>query len=326
MRNSSCSRAWSSPALWHWAHSCPNCSGTADRSGNSRHQKIVARHEAALLRRTYESMHAEFASSGLDIPAIERSQPNFHSGTDAGSNDPREVPTRWPAKYERMSPPYPPNAVRLVVAPIQPNNAAMASILANATAQVLRALPPSTPLYINPTSKLHVTAFFMSEPHDTRPDPLQPGGGCALSLPVRQRPAPTEDAVAREVAVVRHLAADTPATRLRLERIVLARSGCLLATWTEVAEGLPLAQFKAACREAFAGAPPRSPRIYHSTLVRLLTSRQFSEAERKRVVDVCESLTEKLRGREIDVGLLWLCIEQEWSNLEGPTRVIKMQV
>lgn len=87
--------------------------------------------------------------------------------------------------------------------------------------------PPPSEVFVNPRQKLHVTLFFCSHPSDPRPDPFAPRGGLAsLTIPPEARPGATADVVAKEVAALRVMGAESlDPFVLELDRIVLARCG-----------------------------------------------------------------------------------------------------
>jgi hypothetical protein len=101
----------------------------------------------------------------------------------------------------------------------------------------------------------------------------------------------------------------------QLERVVFARSGTLLLTWTDVGSsgrgggdsssidssgGGGLLALRKRLRAAFPGASLRQPQTIHSSLLRVLTPRPLDEATVKALSEEAERWTQKVRlGRGV---------------------------
>ncbi|KAG1674153.1 hypothetical protein FOA52_015784 [Chlamydomonas sp. UWO 241] len=256
------------------------------------------------LSEQYARMAQQFADSGLDTAGIRAMQPLFHSVQEG---------TPWPKRYDDFPDgPLPPSAVRLVVLPLDgsPALAAAASALAR---DVRAVLPATAAVFCNARANYHVTVFHTSHPSDQRPEPMSQGGGapaagCAAA-------GPSADTLRAEEVAVAACCSRAQPPRLVLDRVVMASSGTLLLVWIDPSGSVD--RLRADLRGAFPGACTKQATIIHSSLLRVLSDDQLSEEEIRKVTDVCEAWTAKLRGRVSVPLVAWWVTETEFSTVVG---------
>jgi len=295
-----------------------------------------AAHAPERLRAVYDSFLGQFVDRGLDVDFVASQRPHY-GGLREDSDGGKSVPLPWPREYVKMpGAPFPRNAVRLVVAPLVqagdpgagPLVARLARLCASFQGLLRSHSPAAAPAesFANPRQKLHVTLFFLSHPHDPRPDPFDPAGGLpSPGVPPASRPPPRDDTVVREVAAFRALSMDgvVRGFALVVDRVVFTRTGTLLVLWTERG-GEQVATLRAAARHHLPGAPAKQPDILHSTLVRVLTAEQMGEPARADVAAFCERATAELRGQTLHVRDLWYVQEFLYSCIEGETTRVRL--
>uniref|UniRef100_A0A7R9VQP7 Uncharacterized protein n=1 Tax=Chlamydomonas euryale TaxID=1486919 RepID=A0A7R9VQP7_9CHLO len=257
-------------------------------------------------------MAKKFAESGLDTAGIRSMQHLFHSV---------QARLPWPKRYDDFpGGALPQHAVRLLVLPLDasPSLTAVASVV---TRDVRAALPPEASVFCNARSNYHVTVFHTSHPTDQRPSPRAPGGGVAAGgAPSR---APTAAELAEEADVVAACVARVASPRLVLDRVVMAASGTLLLTWVDPTGNV--AALRESLHAAFPGACTKQARIIHSSLLRVLSDEQLSSDDVRKVNDVCERWTAKLRGRCVSPPLAWWVNETEFSTIVGDRTLMPLR-
>jgi hypothetical protein len=127
----------------------------------------------------------------------------------------------------------------------------------------------------------------------------------------RHRPR-APPASARLIPRLPHLRRGLPS---QIERVLFARSGTLLVTWTEVHSaaanssssdsstggGGGILALRQRLRTAFPGASARQPQIIHSSLLRVLSPRQLDAATVKALSDEAERWTQKVRPASLQM-------------------------
>ncbi|GBF98403.1 hypothetical protein Rsub_10468 [Raphidocelis subcapitata] len=259
----------------------------------------------------YARMDEDFQSKGLDTEFVAGMAPWF------GNLDSAAAALPWAKPYDALG--YPASPVRLVVAPL-----AGAPRLAAAAAQIagsfLRLLPPGTKVFTNGRSDYHITLTMISHPADPRPNTIAPDGGlpgpAAAAAPAARRGA-TAAELAAELEAARRVVAAAPPLELQIDRVLLARSGTLLLTWTDPTPGATAA-LRRALLEAFPGAPAaRQPDIIHSSLFRILTPAQLGPEAMAAIAAEAARWTERVRGTVLTCDELWYVVESEFSTIRG---------
>lgn len=66
------------------------------------------------------------------------------------------------------------------------------------------------------------------------------------------------------------------------------------------------------------GSSAIQPSIIHTSLLRILSPRQLTDATKTAVSHLCKELTKKLKGTKYTPGGVWLVHEEFFSCIEGP--------
>ncbi|KAI8469452.1 MAG: hypothetical protein J3K34DRAFT_522119 [Monoraphidium minutum] len=263
------------------------------------------------LLEAYDSISSEFDAQGLDPAAVAALQPYFDH------TDPEIATLPWPKAYTALSPPLPPRAVRLLVAPLSDNAPGLAALAARVAGECLRVVPPGFKVFANARADLHITLFQLSQFQDSRPDTLSASGGANASAPNEARPAPGRAQLEAELAAAEEVVGGAAPLRLELERVVLARSGTLLLTWSD--PGGTAAALRDRLRDRFPGASAKQPFTVHTSLWRLVgpAGAALPGAAARALADEARRWTEKVRGRPLEARVLWHVIEAEFSTIRG---------
>lgn len=162
-------------------------------------------------------------------------------------------------------------------------------------------------------------------------------------LPVHQRPGPTAQQLAAEQEAAAAVVAATPPFTLQFERVLLARSGVLLLTWSDPSGAL--ARLRASLHSRFPGACSKQSSIIHTSLFRITgtpavsdvesgqpgqqqqqllgqgearpAGAQLSDAAVASISAACERWTQQLQGTQLAVSSLWWVCEEEFSSIQG---------
>lgn len=269
--------------------------------------------DPAALALVYDGLAQRFSNTGLNLDAVAAMRQYF-SGTEDDSDAPPQ-----PLAYAAFPSPLPDAAVRLCVAFFQRRNPELAELVEQAAAEVVAALPPGTKSHLNHPGHYHITVFMTSQPHTIRPDPFDPGAVPPADIAPAYLAAalqPTPDTVRRETEVMAAAAAATPPPSFAVHRLVLADSGTLLLCSVDTSG--QLAGLRRRLKDAFPGAPPRQSTICHASIARVLSPRQLDADAIRRLQEVCDRWTERVRGMTFDAPYLYYIREQTFTTVEGP--------
>uniref|UniRef100_A0A383VDX6 Uncharacterized protein n=1 Tax=Tetradesmus obliquus TaxID=3088 RepID=A0A383VDX6_TETOB len=160
-------------------------------------------------------------------------------------------------------------------------------------------------------------------------------------LPVHQRPEPTAQQLAAEQAAAAAVVVATTPFTLQFERVLLARSGVLLLTWSD--PNGALARLRGSLHSSFPGACSKQSSIIHTSLFRIVgtpavsdvgseqpgqqqqqllgeaeaAGAKMSAAAVANISAACERWTQQLQGMRLAVSSLWWVCEEEFSSIQG---------
>lgn len=268
------------------------------------------------LAAVYDSMAEKFVKNGLNLQAIQEMRRYFH------------IPARplvdggrcfaEPLAYDRFPAPLPPAAVRLTLIFYQRENSALATLVNRAAQDIVSKLPLSTVVHVNDPSHYHVTVYMTSQPHNLRPNPLDPEATLAQTLTpheIWKRAAPRKEVLQEELSVLREETLKTGAPRLKVHRLVMADSGTLLLCFTDSTGSI--GRLRKRLKNAFPGGPERQSTILHSSIARVLTPSQLRLSEISSVQAACDAWTQRVKGMEIEVDSLYHVYEEKFTTVIG---------
>ncbi|KAI8468823.1 MAG: hypothetical protein J3K34DRAFT_295501 [Monoraphidium minutum] len=272
------------------------------------------RQDVARMLRVYDGIEAGFASGGLDVGAVAEAGKLFGGVMPPSALPGAPLPQPFSLNYSAWAEPLPEGAVRLVVVPVFELD--IAKTVQQVSDAVAALLPPGTQLFANAPGDYHCTLFHLSHLYDPRPDTgTAAGGAAAMRLEPRERPQVTPEAYQREWQHVQRLLAATPPPTLEIDRVVMAPTGTLLLTWTNL-DGR-VTSFRRAMAREFPGASDRQAVIIHTTVLRVMTPRQLPAAAAGAVRAECARWTRKLRGTRVTPSSFWYVNEVQFSTIRG---------
>jgi hypothetical protein len=271
----------------------------------------------------YEAMSAAFSSNGFsaaDITAVS----SWFSFPTSG-----EVPIPRPRNYSEFLPlPLPPNSVRLLVIPLEssPSIAALGAAITRDVVKAIAETSPKTIAWNNQRIFYHVTVFHTSHPRSLRPDPFDPSGGVqgeqAAGKDTLNASSPSDETLAREETVLRDLIAlEQEPPVLEIDRVLMTSGGTLIIAWVDRKGGVQ--QLRQKLRFSFPGASSKQSSMIHTSLTRIVSQDgsdlpPASSPAIKRIQEVCDRWTEKLKGKTFIPSTLWFIKETTFSTIEGP--------
>lgn len=266
-----------------------------------------AQRDPEKLKQFYDSMEDRFLEEGLNLGAIEAQSLYFNvSREKGGKNQQRRV---QPLSYTQFVPvPLPPKAVRLCVAFM--DDPSLSDDIYKAACDIFdRGLPPDHFYHESRQSHYHTTLFMTSRPDDMRPDPWSIDA-------CMQHVGPSVDVIAKEIQMMKDIVG-TVSQQIILEvyKILLADSGTLLLCLLDTSDRIH--GIRKAFRESFPGAPSKQSTIYHMSLGRIVTPKQFSPEQRQHIQSLCSTWSERLRGRRCLLEELHHVIEEQFTTVEG---------
>ncbi len=272
-----------------------------------------AQQDPRLLAMAYDDMATKFSTQGFNTAAISAMRQYF-SNTE--ETTPGEA---HPLNYADFpNAPLPPGAVRLSLVFFQRANPSLASLVQKAAKDVVAALPPGTKFHLNDASHYHITIYMTSQPHTLRPSPLLSGNFLPDNLTpeeLYQQAQPTN--LEGELEVLGREVANTTAPTFKVHRLLMADSGTLLLTSVDTSG--TMAGLRRRLEEEFPGGPPRQSTIFHASVARVLTPKQLDGETIKKIQNICNGWSDRLRGMEFSVDALHYVLEEKFTTVEGPT-------
>lgn len=264
-----------------------------------------AQRDPEKLRMVYDSMECRFLEEGLNLGAVDAQSLYFHDTCEQG-----EQRLVSPLLYSQFVPaPLPPRSVRLCVAFM--DDPTLAEEVHMAASDIFaRGLTPDHFHHKSSSSHYHVTIFMTSQPHDMRPDPYTSPDG------KHHHVEPRIDMLEREIQTMKDIVSTVaPPITLEVYKILLADSGTLLLCLLDTSDSIY--SIRRCFRESFPGAPPKQSTIYHMSLGRIVTPKQFSREQRHHIQSLCSTWSETLRGRRCVVKELHHVIEDQFTTVYG---------
>jgi hypothetical protein len=270
-----------------------------------------AQQDPRLLAMANDDMATKFSTQGFNTAAIFAMRQYFSNVEGPGEAHPLNY-----ADFPNA--PLPPGAVRLSLVFFQKANPSLASLVHRAAREVISALPSGTKIHLNDPGHYHITIYMTSQPHTLRPSPLISGNSLSESLTpeeLYEQAKPTD--FNEELTVLRREAAITKAPTFKVHRLLMADSGTLLLCSVDTTG--TMAGLRRRLKEAFPGGPPRQSTIFHASVARVLSPEQLDAESRKKIQEICDQWSDRLRGMEFTVDALDYVMEEKFTTVEGPT-------
>ncbi|KAL0027029.1 hypothetical protein WJX79_011054 [Trebouxia sp. C0005] len=176
------------------------------------------------LRVVYDEMSAKFLSQGLNVGFIDTARQRYiYQGSEL-----------VPLPYANFPISLGSDIVRMIVIPLAKASAQLVKAVSALSSDFQQALRSGTELYVNKPERWHITVFHTSNYDDARPNPSKPLAPDLQQSESGHRAPPSSDALHQEHQTIQKLVRQNQPINLEVHRILLADSGTLLITATEL--------------------------------------------------------------------------------------------